>query len=125
MTIGERIKIRRKELGISADVIAEKLNVSRSTIFRYENGGIEKMPATVLEEIAKVLMTTPAHLMGWEEEETIRESDNNYVLDKNFIAIERAAKRMNHEDRAKLRIIMENAFEKAFSEDDEDEDDYL
>lgn len=33
---GEQIKKRRKQLGMSADELAEKLGVSRSTIFRYE-----------------------------------------------------------------------------------------
>jgi len=37
---GKRIKLRRKSLGISADELAEELDVSRSTVFRYENGEI-------------------------------------------------------------------------------------
>ena len=69
MTVGERIKSRRKELGISADRLAEILKVSRSTIFRYENGDIEKLPVSVLEPIAAILNTTPAYLMGWENED--------------------------------------------------------
>lgn len=68
MDIGERMKLRRKELNLSADVVAEKLGVSRSTIFRYEKGDIEKLPTNILEDIAEVLKTTPAFLMGWEDE---------------------------------------------------------
>lgn len=68
MDIGERIKLRRKELKLSADVVAEKLGVSRSTIFRYEKGDIEKLPTNILGDIAEVLKTTPAFLMGWEDE---------------------------------------------------------
>lgn len=67
MTIGERIKARRKELKLSADIVAEKLGVSRSTIFRYEKGDIEKLPTNILENIAIILHTSPAYLMGWEE----------------------------------------------------------
>lgn len=67
MSVGERIKARRKELSLSADFVAEKLGVSRSTVFRYENGAIEKLPADALEPIAKVLRTTVAALMGWED----------------------------------------------------------
>lgn len=63
--VGERIKARRKELKISADDIANKLGVSRSTIFRYEKGDIEKMPTETLNEIASILHTTPQSLMGW------------------------------------------------------------
>ena len=67
MTIGERIKKRRTELGLSVDDIAEKLGKGRATVYRYENGDIEKLPTTVLEPLARVLKTTPAYLMGWEE----------------------------------------------------------
>ncbi|TKL05331.1 helix-turn-helix domain-containing protein [Enterococcus sp. ARL09-542] len=68
MDIGERIKLRRKELKLSADVVAEKLGVSRSTIFRYEKGDIEKLPTNILGDIAEILKTTPAFLMGWEDD---------------------------------------------------------
>lgn len=67
--IGYRIKQRRKELKLSADVVAEKLGVSRSTVFRYEKGDIEKVPTTILEKLAEVLKTTPAYLIGWESED--------------------------------------------------------
>ncbi|WP_088810470.1 MULTISPECIES: helix-turn-helix domain-containing protein [Listeria] len=68
MHVGERIKTRRKQLKISADEIAKKLAVSRSTIFRYENGEIEKLPVGMLKAIADMLETTPSKLMGWETE---------------------------------------------------------
>ena len=38
MTVGKKMKFRRKELKISADEVAKALGVSRSTIFRYEKG---------------------------------------------------------------------------------------
>lgn len=67
MTIGERIKNRRTELGLTADEVAEQLGKSRATVYRYESGEIEKMPTTVLEPLANVLKTTPAYLMGWDD----------------------------------------------------------
>ena len=67
MTTGERIRKRRKDLGISAEKLANMLNVSPSTIYRYENGYIEKCPSYILEPIAEFLFTTPAYLMGWDE----------------------------------------------------------
>ena len=67
MTTGERIKARRKSLGISAEQVAEALNLSPATIYRYEKGDIEKVPGDILEPLAAVLMTTPRALMGWEQ----------------------------------------------------------
>ena len=67
MTIGNRIKNRRKELNLSVDEVAEKLNKNRATIYRYENDEIENLPINILEPLAEILDTTPAYLMGWEE----------------------------------------------------------
>ena len=66
MNIGSRIKMRRKEIGISAERLAEMLGKDRATVYRYENGDIENLPLSILEPIAKALNTTPAYLMGWE-----------------------------------------------------------
>lgn len=66
MTIGERIKQRRKELGMSAEDLAEKLNKNRATIYRYENDSIGNLPISILEPLAEVLETSPSYLMGWE-----------------------------------------------------------
>lgn len=67
MTTGDRIKSRRKELGMSAEQLADKIGVSPATIYRYEKGDIEKVPSDVISNIALSLNTTPAYLIGWGE----------------------------------------------------------
>lgn len=67
MEVYERIKARRKELELSADDVANALNVSRATIYRYESAEIEKLPITVLEPLSKILRCSPGYLMGWED----------------------------------------------------------
>lgn len=67
MNIGERIKLRRKTLGLSAEEVAAKLGVSPATVYRYESNAILNMRIDKLEPIANVLHTTPAYLMGWED----------------------------------------------------------
>ena len=65
--IHERIKRLRKQNKLSVDEIVKKLNISRATYYRYEINEIEKLPLTILEPLAKILNTTPAYLMGWQE----------------------------------------------------------
>lgn len=65
MTIGERMKERRKELGISAEALAEIIKVAPATIYRYENGDILKVPSPILAKIADALNTSFGYLMGW------------------------------------------------------------
>ena len=68
MRVGERIKSRRKEIGLSAEQVAKELGVSPATVYRYESNDIMNMRIDKLEPIAKALRTTPAYLMGWEDD---------------------------------------------------------
>lgn len=64
MTTGERIRTRRKQLGMSVDDLAAKLGKNRATIYRYESDAIE-MPASLLKPLADALDTIPDELMDW------------------------------------------------------------
>lgn len=68
MTVGERIRQRRKQLGLSADSLAEKLGKNRATVYRYESDEIENLPLNILEPLARALGVSPAYLMGWEDQ---------------------------------------------------------
>lgn len=68
MKIGQKIKLKREQIGLSVDELAEILGKNRATIYRYKSSEIEKLPTTVLEPLAKALKTTPAYLMGWEDD---------------------------------------------------------
>lgn len=83
MTVGERIKQRRIELGLSVDEVAERLNKNRATIYRYESRDIEKLPSPILEPLAKVLLTTPGFIMGWEDEKKEIAPSGNAECDEN------------------------------------------
>ena len=64
MTIGQQINSRRKQLGISAEKLADTIGVSPATIYRYENGEIIKIPTDRLSLIANALSTTPYKLQS-------------------------------------------------------------
>lgn len=67
MNIGERIKARRKQLGMSAETLADRIGKSPATVYRYEKGDISGVDSRVLLPIADALGTTPGYLMGWDE----------------------------------------------------------
>lgn len=110
MTVGERMKARRKSLGISADKVAETLGVSRSTIFRYEKGDIDKVPSEKLEPIARVLKTSVGYLMGWVEDPSIstsgRFTEPNAELSEDEMALVELYRRANEDDRQAVRLIL-------------------
>lgn len=68
MEIGERIKKKREELGMSQDELAKKVGyTSRSSVAKVETNA-NGMVQSKLIAFAKALETTPAYLMGWEDE---------------------------------------------------------
>ena len=64
MTIGERIKTIRKSKKISVDTIATQLGISKTTIYRYEDSTIEKIPLQVIEKLSEILGVSLAELTG-------------------------------------------------------------
>ena len=78
---GSRIKRRRKALGYSAEKLAELVGVSPATIYRYEKNEIANMGADKLRPIAEALSTTPARLMGWDEEDEAFELRDQIRMD--------------------------------------------
>ena len=68
MTIGDRIKKKRLELGLSAEQLGERIGKDRATIYRYENKDIKNMPLSILTPLAKALNVSEAWLMGRDSE---------------------------------------------------------
>jgi len=68
MTIGDRIRRRREELQLSQDELARRLGYkSRSSINKIEREA-SGLPQQKIAAIAAALETTPAFIMGWEQE---------------------------------------------------------
>lgn len=69
MTIGDRIRERRKELGLSQLDLALRLgNKSRASVCTVEKNK-EDLTTDRIRKYAEALETTPAYLMGWEDTE--------------------------------------------------------
>ena len=67
MQIGDKIKRRREELGMSQMELALKVGfTSRSAITKVEKN-VNGVTGTKVEQFAKALQTTPSYLMGWDE----------------------------------------------------------
>lgn len=69
MTIGEMIKTRREELGITQVELADRLEITKQLLYKYETGRITNIPLKTLEHIAEELKMDPAVLVGWADED--------------------------------------------------------
>ena len=63
----DRIKRRRKELGLSYQELADSTGISKSTLQRYETGSIRSIPLDKLDTLAKGLHTDALFILGREE----------------------------------------------------------
>jgi transcriptional regulator with XRE-family HTH domain len=79
MTVGERIKEKRIEKGMTQDELAKKAGYkSRSSINKIELS--RDLPLDKVEQVAKILECSPSYLLGWEEEFSIEAAETDVAL---------------------------------------------
>jgi len=90
MTLGEKVKLKREELGLSQEELAEKMNYKSKTSIHKIEQDITDLPLSKVKELANVLKTTPAYLMGWEDEKDkmINEIFNTEMIDSSALTEE-------------------------------------
>lgn len=110
MSTGNTIKMIRKQKGISAELLAEKVGVSPSTIYRYESGETRKVSDLLIDKIADVLHVSKFTLIAedidvevldaqmkadWIKEELIRMriTDSEFDLLENYIQFLKSQRR--------------------------------
>lgn len=75
MTVGDRIKRKREEKGISQTALAEMVGISKQTLYKYENNIVTNIPSDKIEKIADIFKVSAAYIMGWEDNLTPENAD--------------------------------------------------
>lgn len=70
-----KIKQLRLEKNMTLEQVAVIVGVGKSTVRKWETGMIANMKRDKIALLAKALSTTPAYLMGWDENPTIPVDD--------------------------------------------------
>ena len=68
--LSRKIKELRLAKKMTLEQVADIVGVGKSTVRKWETGMIANMKRDKIALLAKALSTTPADLMGWEEEQT-------------------------------------------------------
>lgn len=91
MTKGDRIRILRESKGMTQEELAKLLNTKRQTISKYEKGIVTNIPSDRIENIAKLLDSTPEYILGWEKVQKKNDTMTDIVLrmrtDSDFLSI--------------------------------------
>lgn len=70
ITLYNNIRKRRTEIGMTQSELAYKVGYSdKGMISKVENGKVD-IPQSLILKFAAALRTDPAHLMGWESDDT-------------------------------------------------------
>ena len=67
MDIAQRIKDLRQKSGMTQVELAQKIKVSKQTMFKYENGIITNIPSDKIQALSEIFNVSPSFLMGWKE----------------------------------------------------------
>lgn len=104
--MSRKIKELRKAKGMTLENVADIVGVGKSTVRKWETGMIANMRRDKIGLLAQALGTTPAYLLGWEEEQKKNDIQADIILrmrtDSLFMS---AVETLYNLDREKLETI--------------------
>ena len=74
MDMGQKIYNLRIQKGLTLEELGNMVGVGKSTVRKWENGMIANMRRDKILKVSEALDTTPAYLMGWDQEESSEKS---------------------------------------------------
>ncbi len=115
MTIGERIALRRRALGMTQDELARKVGYrSKAAISKIETN-VNDISQSQVVRFAEALGTDINYLMGWEApKEPPSPADDPHEVRM----IARAGRRMSPEKRAEMLRVLKAIFPEEFQDDE-------
>lgn len=79
MTVGEKIKAQRKQLGLTQTELGEKLGVQKNAVSKWETGRVDDIPGSKVRAMAALFGVSPSYLID-DGEETVRFDDFTYAM---------------------------------------------
>ncbi len=66
---GALLKKLRLKYGYTLDYVGQHIDVSRQTLYKYENNIVTNIPYDKIELLAKMYGVSPSFIMGWEQQD--------------------------------------------------------
>lgn len=77
--LAKKIRDLRSLHGLTLEQVARYVGVGKSTVRKWETGVIANMRRDKIAKLATALHTTPAYLMGWEDEPSTAPQDTRNI----------------------------------------------
>ena len=105
MTIGQRIKKCREELGLTQAELAHLVGYqSRSSINKIELDQYG-LPQPKIKALADALKTSPSYIMGWEDEAETQQPETDFSAAAYQLAVQQAMQMLLQLDRDDMHVI--------------------
>ncbi len=79
MNLGERIKERREQKGLTLEEVGEYVGVTKSTVRKWETGDIENMKRDKIAKLAEALSVSPLYIMGMIDTYSMKDTIGNPI----------------------------------------------
>ena len=77
--VGNLIRTRRKELGLTLEEVGNAVGVSKSTVKKWEDGYISNMRRDKIQSLARVLQINPVRLLGVKVTHMLQPDDPQFM----------------------------------------------
>lgn len=124
MTKGERIKTLREQADMSQEELAKRMNTTKQTIYKYEKDIVTNIPSDRIEELAKILNSTPEYILGWKKSsaEDKKKSDTKIGIadriynDNEFLSVVEMLDKLSPAQLKKAKGMLNLLFEESIDE---------
>ncbi len=103
MTIGDKIRLHRKALGLTQTELGEKLGVKTNAVSKWECGRVDDIPTSKIKAMAKLFDVQPSYLID-EKQPAPKDEDELNAEDKRLLTM---IHNLSPEDRERIVAIIE------------------
>ena len=103
MTIGDKIRLHRKALGLTQTELGEKLGVKTNAVSKWECGRVDDIPTSKIKAMAKLFDVQPSYLIDEKQPAPTNEGELN-AEDKRLLTM---IHNLSLEDRERIVAIIE------------------
>ena len=103
MTIGDKIRLHRKALGLTQTELGEKLGVKTNAVSKWECGRVDDIPTSKIKAMAKLFDVQPSYLID-EKQPAPANGDGLSEEDKRIIEL---LHQLTPENRERIVAIIE------------------
>lgn len=103
MTIGDKIRLHRKALGLTQTELGEKLGVKTNAVSKWECGRVDDIPTSKIKAMAKLFDVQPSYLID-EKQPAPKDEDELNAEDKRLLTM---IHNLTSENRERIVAIIE------------------